>query len=95
MRDDEKMFQWGLGLMVAAFLMIAVFQVCFRAQERARARTKSQIVRTQQEFAQKRAYLSGLTRPENLRVIVTEMFPRFETIGFRKNINVNEIGLRN
>jgi len=91
MRDDEKMFQLGLGLMVIAFLVMAVFQVAFRTQERQRARVKSQIVRTQQEHAQKSAELSGLIRPENLRVMVAEMFPRFETIGFRKNINVNDI----
>jgi hypothetical protein len=94
MRDDEKMFQLGIGLMVIVFLAIAVLQVSFRTQERARARTKLQIVRTQQEIAEKRAQLAGLMRPENLRSIVSEMFPRFETIGFRKNINANEIPIR-
>ncbi|MCL1785681.1 MAG: hypothetical protein FWG39_00835 [Alphaproteobacteria bacterium] len=94
MRDDEKMLQYGMGLMITAFLMMAVLQVCFRAQERARARMKSQIVRTQQEYAAARAHFSGQTRPDTLRVIVSEMFPKFETIGFKKNISANEIPIK-
>ncbi|MCL2758224.1 MAG: hypothetical protein FWE64_02785 [Alphaproteobacteria bacterium] len=94
MREDEKMFQLGLGLLIVAFIMIAAFQVAFRIQEKDRARTKTAIIRTQQEYAQKRAYFSGLLRPENLRGIVSMAFPRFETIGFGKNINIGEIPLR-
>jgi len=94
MHDDDKMFQIGFVMMVVAFMMIAILQISFRAQERARARTRAEIVRTQQEFAHKQALLSGLVRPENLRGIVAGLYPKFETIGFRKNINVNDIPVR-
>jgi hypothetical protein len=92
-KEDEQMFQWGVGLFAAVFLLIAALQVCFRVQDRARSRIRNDIVRTQQEYAETQAKFSALIRPENLRSIVAEMFPKFEPIGFKKNINVNEIGL--
>jgi hypothetical protein len=93
MNDDEKIFKWGLALMAAMFVIGAALQVCYRAQSRALARTNSAIVRTQQETAEAAAQLSALVRPEVLRGIVAEMYPRFESIGFKKNINAMEIPL--
>jgi hypothetical protein len=94
MYDDEKMFHIGFIMMIVVFIMIALLQISFRLQERDRARTRAEIVRTQQEFAARQTVLSGLVRPENLRGIVAGMYPRFEPIGFRKNITANEIPLR-
>jgi len=91
MRDDEKMFQWGVGLFVFAFVLIAALQVCYRVQDRARSRVRAEIVRTQQDYAESSARFSALTRPEVLRGIVAEMYPKFEAIGFKKNITISEI----
>ena len=91
MRDDEKMFQWGVGLFILAFVLMAVLQVCFRAQERARSRVRADIVRAQQGYAEEQARFSALVRPEVLRSVVSEIFPKFEPIGFKKNITAGEI----
>ena len=93
MKDDEKIFGWGVGLLAAMFVIGATLQVCYRAQSRAIARANAGIVRTQQETADAQAKLSALVRPEILRNVVNEMYPRFESIGFKKNINVMEISL--
>ena len=91
MRDDEEMFQWGFGMFVAAVIAMASLQVFARAQERSLARTRADIVRAQQDYAEEQARFSGLIRPEILRGTVAEMFPRFEPIGFKKNITAGEI----
>ncbi|MDR1207211.1 MAG: hypothetical protein LBK26_02245 [Rickettsiales bacterium] len=91
MKEDEQMFQWGVGLFAAVFVLIAALQVCYRVQDRARTRVRNEIVKTQQEYAETQAKFSALIRPENLRSIVAEMFPKFEPIGFKKNITAGEI----
>ncbi|MCL1902328.1 MAG: hypothetical protein FWG18_01725 [Alphaproteobacteria bacterium] len=95
MKEDEKMFQWGLGLFILVFVLIATLQVCFRVQDRARTRVKNEIIKTQQDYAEARAKFAALIRPEHLRGIVGEMFPKFEPIGFRKNITAAEIKTSN
>ena len=94
LRDDEKMFQWGFGMFAFAFVLIAVLQVAFRTQERARNRVRAEFVQAQQDFAEKQTAFSALVRPEVLRGTVAEMYPKFEAIGFKKNININEIKVK-
>jgi len=94
MYDHEKMFHIGTIMLAIAFIMVAVLQISFRLQERERTRTRAEIVRTQQDIAQRQIVLSGLISPENLRGITTGVFPGFQTIGFGRNINVNDIPIR-
>ena len=93
MRDDEKMLNWGGGLFALAFALMTLLQVCFRAQERQLARVTSERIRVQQDYAEENARFSALTRPEVLRGVVAEMYPKFEPIGFKKNITAGEIDL--
>ena len=91
MQDDEKMFHWGIGMVIAALAISAALQVSFRTQDKARARTRAQIVRTQQDIAEERAKFAALTRPEVLRSVVIEMYPKFAPLGFGKTVNVKDI----
>lgn len=88
------MFHWGLGLAIVAVVCAAVLQVCFRNQDRARARARAEIVRVQQDIAEDQAKFSALVRPEVLRSIVIEMYPKFEPIGFKKTITAGDIPIR-
>jgi len=91
MKDDEKIFQIGIGMLAAMFVLGATLQVCYRAQTRSLARLNAATVRTMQETAEAQARLAGLVRPEVLRSVVSEMYPKFESIGFKKNINATDI----
>ncbi|MCL2538668.1 MAG: hypothetical protein FWF34_01655 [Alphaproteobacteria bacterium] len=95
MRDDEVMFNWGVRLFVAAWVLVAALQVSNRVQDRARARTKAEIVRAQQDYADSAARFSSLMRPETLRGVVMTMYPNFQPIGFRKTVLIEEIPLNN
>ena len=94
MRDDEKIFNIGVAAIIIVVIMMAIVQVANRQQERQRRSVRAEIVRTQQEFAARTSQVATLTRPENLRGIVSGMFPNFQTIGFTRNINANDIPLR-
>ncbi|MCL2338883.1 MAG: hypothetical protein FWC51_02920 [Proteobacteria bacterium] len=94
MKDDEKMFQWGVGLFAAVFVLIAALQVLYRVQDRERKQIRADIVRIQQAYAEASAQFSTDIRPDNLRIIAASMYPNFEPIGFKKNITTNEIPIR-
>lgn len=91
MKDDERIFRLGISMVVAMFVIGVSLQVFFRAQSRQLARTNASIVRVQQETAQAQARLATLVRPEILRSLISEIYPKFESIGFKKNINVTDI----
>ena len=95
MREDELMFHWGIGLAVAAVVLSAVMQVAYRTQDKARARTRAEIVRTQQDIAEEQTRFSALVRPEVLRSVVIEMYPKFQPLGFGKTISAGDIEKRN
>ena len=94
MREDELMFHWGIGLAVAAVVLSAVMQVAYRTQDKARARTRAEIVRTQQNIAEEQTRFSSLVRPEVLRSVVIEMYPKFQPLGFGKTISAGDIEKR-
>jgi len=91
MRDDEKVFRWGIGLLAAMFVIGATLQVFSRAQNRQLARVNAGIVKAQQEIALASTQFSAMLRPDVLRGQVSAMFPNFESIGFKKNINISDI----
>jgi hypothetical protein len=94
MRDDEKIFKWGIFLLGAMFVIGAALQVCSRAQGRSLSHARAGIVKTQQEIADATTRFSALVRQEVLHAIADEVHPAFETIGFKKNVRVMEIPMK-
>ncbi|MDR0967562.1 MAG: hypothetical protein LBL75_01890 [Rickettsiales bacterium] len=94
MNNDERVFRIGVGLVVAMFVIGIVLQVCYRAQSRSMARINANIVKTQQETAQAQAVLSTMVRPDVLRARVASVYQNYESIGFKKNINVVDIPIQ-
>lgn len=94
MKDDEKIFKIGIGMVAAMFIIGVSLQVFYRAQNRSMARTNAAIVHAQQETAEAQAQLSELVRPEVLKNVISGMYPGFESIGFKKNINAVDIPMR-
>lgn len=94
MTEDEKMFQIGLWALGAVVLLTVGLQVCYRTQNRARERTRAEIVRTQQEIALAQANFASYVRPEILRNLVVSVVPNATTIGFHKTVAIEGLPFR-
>lgn len=91
MEPSEKMFHWGLGLAMGVLMLTAVLQVCYRVQDKTRARVRGEIVRTQQEIAVAASNFASFVRPEILRNVVTSIYPKTQVISFNKSVAVDEL----
>lgn len=89
--ESEKMFKWGIGLAMSVLMLTAVLQVCYRTQNRARANVNKEIVKTQQEIAIADADFSSYVGNEILRNIVTNIYPKAETISFNKTVTIDNL----
>ena len=94
MNEDEKMFHIGSWAAAGVVVLIAVLQVCYRTQNRARDRVRAEIVRTQQEYAVAAANFASYVRPEILRNLVTSINPKSEVISFHKSVAIEELPVR-
>lgn len=94
MNEDEKMFHWGLALAMGVLMLTAVLQVCYRVQDKTRARIKKEIVQTQQKTAVAAANFASYVRPEILRNLVVSLYPKSEVISFNKSVAIDELPAR-
>ena len=85
------MFHWGLMMAGAVLMLPAVLQVCYRVQDKTRARVRADIVKTQQETAVAAANFASYVRPEILRNLVTTIHTRVEVISFNKSVTIDEL----
>ncbi len=92
--QSEIMFNWGIGLFAFVLLLTAFVQVCYRVQDKSRARVRSEIVRVQQETATAAAGFASLLRPEVLRGLVISVNPKSVPLGFDKTIDINSLKVR-
>ena len=76
---------------MAVLMLTAGLQVCYRVQNKTRARVRADIVRTQQDTAALSANFASYVRPEILRNLVTSIYPKAEVIGFRKSVSIDEL----
>jgi hypothetical protein len=91
MNEEEKMFQWGLGMAMGVLMLTAVLQVCYRVQDKTRARTRADIVKVQQETAVAQANFASYVRPEILRSVVTSIYPNASVVSFNKSVAIDEL----
>lgn len=91
MNEEEKMFQWGLAMAMGVLMLTAVLQVCYRVQDKTRARTRAEIVKTQQEIAVAESNFASYVRPEILRNVVTSIYPNAAVVSFNKSVSIDEL----
>lgn len=91
MNEDEKMFQIGLWFFSIILVISIALQVCYRAQNKARNKVHSEIVRVQQEIASSQANFASFVRPEILRNLVTGVVPKAQIIGFNKIVDISSL----
>ena len=91
MNEDEKMFQIGVwALIIVAFLTV-ILQVCYRTQNRVLNSVRAEIIQKKQNIAIAETDFAAYVRPEILGSVVKLINPKAETVGFQKNISINEL----
>ena len=94
MNDDEKMFQIGAWSLGCVLLLSVVLQVCFRTQGRQINRVGNDREIVQQDIAKAKVNFSALVRPENLRSVVTGIYPHAEDVSFNKFVTIDNLPVR-
>ncbi len=91
MNEDEKMFRIGIWAVVIAFVLTVLLQVCYRTQNRVLNHVRHDIVQTKQAIAVAETDFAAYLRPEVLGSIVKMISPGVETVGFQKNIALDDL----
>ena len=91
MNEDEKMFQIGVWSLIIVAVLTVILQVCYRTQNRVLNRVRADIVQTKQNIAVAETDFAAYVRPEILGSVVKLINPKAETVGFQKNISINEL----
>ena len=91
MNEDEKMFQIGIWSLIIMAELTVILQVCYRTQNRVLNRVRADIVQTKQNIAIAETDFAAYVRPEILGSVVKLINPKAETVGFQKNISINEL----
>ena len=91
MRDDEKMFNIGVAMLIGSICLIAVLQVCYRVQDNNLKYVRKSMENTQQEYDIAGARFSSLSSAGLLRGSVIGINPKAETVSFSKTVNINDI----
>ncbi|MDR2770036.1 MAG: hypothetical protein LBB08_01140 [Rickettsiales bacterium] len=91
MRDDERLFSFGVAFFLFALLAIAIFNSAFNASDKKLKIQNARIIRLEQEAANASVRFRELIRPEVLRPIVMRTFPDFKPIGTGRTISVKDI----
>ncbi len=91
MNEDEKMFQIGVWALIIMAVLTVILQVCYRTQNRVLNRVRAEIIQTKQNIAVAETDFAAYVRPEILGNAVKLINPKAETVGFQKNISINEL----
>ena len=91
MNEDEKMFQIGIWSLIIMAVLTVILQVCYRTQNRVLNRVRADIVQTKRNIAIAETDFAAYVRPEILGSVVKLINPKAETVGFQKNISINEL----
>ena len=91
MNEDEKMFQLGIWTLIIVAVLTVILQVCYRTQNRVLNRVRADVIQTKQNIAVAETDFAAYVRPEILGSVVKLVNPKSETVGFQKNISINDL----
>lgn len=91
MRDDEKMFNIGIAMLMGVIFMIVFLQVCYRVQNNNLKIVRHDMEITQHESDVAGTKLSALVSADMLRSSVVETNPRAEIVSFSKTVHIDNI----
>ena len=91
MRDDEKMWNIGVTMVVFVVCLIAFLQVCYRVQDNNLKSVRKEMENTKQEYDIAGTKFSALSSAGSLRASVAEINPKAETVSFSKTVRIEDI----
>ncbi len=91
MRDDEKMFNIGIAMLMGVVFMIVFLQVCYRVQNNNLREVRHDMETTQHETDIAGTKLSALVSADMLRNSVIGTNPHAETVSFSKTVHIDNI----
>lgn len=91
MRDDEKMFNLGLWMLIGVVCLIIFLQVCYRVQNNNLEYIRSVMDDTKYEMAVAETKFSNLSSGDSLRRAVVETHPNVTTVSYSKTIHIDNI----
>ncbi len=91
MRDDEKMFNLGLFIVLVVICLIIFLQICYRVQNENLAAVRNSLENTRHEYAVAETRFSKLSSGDYLRSSVTGMNPKATTVSFSKTVHIDNI----
>ncbi|MDR0803473.1 MAG: hypothetical protein LBO08_00065 [Rickettsiales bacterium] len=95
MRDDYKLFNLGLTVVIIATVLGGILQIANRVQNRSISRVSRETQQVQQAIAESETRFANLTSREVLRGLVGGIYPNFETLGFNKIVRISDIAIKN
>ena len=93
MRDDEKMFNIGVAMLMGVVFLIVFLQVCFRVQNNNLRSVRHELEETQHSLDVAGTKLTGLISADRLRGSVVKTNPRAEVVSFSKTVHIDDIPL--
>jgi hypothetical protein len=91
MRDDERLFSFGLAFIIFSVLIVTIFQVAFDSDEKKLRQKNARIISLEQDLKNASADFSALVRPEILRPIVMQIYPAYRPIGTSNIVSVKNM----
>lgn len=91
MRDDEKMFNFGLCMLISVVCLIMFLQVCYRVQNNNLRYVRDSLDETRHGFAVAETKFSALSSGDSLRNCVVGINQKATTVSFSKTIHINDI----
>lgn len=95
MRDDEKMFNIGVAMLMGVMFLIVFLQVCYRVQNNNIKSVRNTMETTKHESDIAGTRFSVLSSADSLRGSVVGINPRAETVSFSKTIHIDNIPMVN
>jgi hypothetical protein len=91
MRDDERLFSFGLQFFMIALVAVALFHAAFSEDEKTLARKNKAIASLGRDLANAKVRFAALVQPEVLRPVVMQLYPHYRPVGTGRVVGAEDL----
>ena len=91
MRDDEKMFNLGMVMLLGIVAIIEILQVCYREQNNNLKSIRRDMANVRHEYSIAQTRFSALSSADSLRNSVIGTNPNAAIVAYSKTVHINDI----